>query len=231
MKPIIYLLLALGVLTSCQTNTLTPFEEEKSSIYFREFSKNVFLINHSFVFFKGDTAVYNVSINITGMPTAKDRTFKLVADTASTAKIAIDYEALKETYTIPAGTYTVNVPIKIYRSASTKTKQLKIILKLEENNDFSLIRTASPIFSIVFSDFLTKPVNWSDFDYRAYSQVKHRIFLELTKRTEYPTDAEITAQNAYFRYVVPLELKNHFEKMFNDGKPVYDENGVMLRAW
>lgn len=81
-----------------------------------------------------DTVV-GIPVGITGLAKDIDRNFKLVVDPASTANASTHY-TLPANFVIPAGKLKDTVWIKFNRTADLKTKQVELLLQLQENDQF-----------------------------------------------------------------------------------------------
>lgn len=135
-----------------------PFVSDTSDI---DFSGKVF-----------QDSTLTLGFNVVGQVAAVDRTFKLVASDSSTAVANRDYilPAADKCY-IPAGSTHTSLSLKILRSADSYEKSVKLILKLQPNENFA---TNVPVYTppqleprsgivlrITITDILPQPDIWS----------------------------------------------------------------------
>lgn len=159
-----------------------------------------------------------------------------IAETNATADV--DYKALAESYTIAAGNTFGTILVELLRPEILKKEERYIILELEENNDFTLkypVKVNSSDdeeysairYKIYFSEIMTPPSKWSDFEFGTFS-VKKLDFMceEMNLTRDMFNDAS---------YMIPSRQKYIAAKMvqiLNDysasGHPIYEDDNVTL---
>ncbi|WP_165929580.1 DUF4843 domain-containing protein [Pseudocnuella soli] len=118
-------------------------------------------------------------VRISGKRVNSARTFKVQPITQGTTAVpGVHYEALKESYTMPADSGTFALPIVLYnKDAKLSNESVMLRLSLVETSDFGLALTGLSSAKIVFSSKLEKPDWWEMWLGAYYSQVKHELFL------------------------------------------------------
>lgn len=95
--------------------------------------------HYSFGLKSTDTLTHKsyLRIFLVGYKSPTDRTFKIVADASSTAQAGVHYTALPETYTLPADSSRVYIPIELIRAniGSTGLDTLTLVLNLVPTDD------------------------------------------------------------------------------------------------
>lgn len=188
----------------------------------------------------------NIPIRTLGNISNKDREFKIKVIGGS-AKQGVDFEALKETYIIPAGKSTTTVPIKLYRNPILLTKSIDIKLQLVEFGDYKLLlpyllnmgnnkMLDATQFKIGYSELITEPEKFAD-PGRAYfgdwSVKKFKILNELMSWKTSDWRYVNTGSNFYpvnttrFNYAASI-FKTYLEEKYREGNPVYEDDGTTL---
>jgi hypothetical protein len=82
---------------------------------------------------------YGLKVAITGPVKDYDRTFRLeVNPDSTTAEMGKHYEAVKDTWILPAGQVTVNITVRLKRTTDLQTNEVKLGLRLVATKDFEL---------------------------------------------------------------------------------------------
>ncbi|WP_285010788.1 DUF4843 domain-containing protein [Pedobacter faecalis] len=86
-----------------------------------------------------NTVDFTIKVMITGPVKDYERTFKMEVNPDSTTAIAgKHYEAVKSDWTIPAGSVSANVTVRLNRTPDLEEKPVTLGLKLIETEDFAL---------------------------------------------------------------------------------------------
>lgn len=148
-------------------------------------------ISYSFALFperSSDTIL--LPVRISGLRKSVNRTFKLsVIDSATTAIAGTHYKALEATYTIPADSGAVKVPIIIYSTDPALTaKSVRMKFRLVASADFAVSTVEFDTAKVIFSNRLEQPAWWNTWasELGAYSRVKHELFIRTAGTTELP---------------------------------------------
>lgn len=228
MRRILFILPLIFVLLSCEQEPLLEYSEEKPTVYFYINSDyNLNTITKSFAAIIDSQLIVNIPVKCSGLAADYDRYFKVAVAGNSTAKEGIDFLPLEDQYLFPAGKYDTFVPITLLRTPLLSDSTLMLTLQIEISEDFNKGEKLRLESSIIFNDALVRPSNWDATYLKAYSKVKHIVFLRITGLDNYPTPEEAAKRKQYFQYLVPKELS----KYFRDNYPVYDENGNIIEPW
>ncbi|RFS20667.1 DUF4843 domain-containing protein [Chitinophaga silvatica] len=187
MKKIFILLSIVGLLYSCKKEDISSYAVDKDNIYLNY--KNTDSLVYSFAYhpeLEKDTIW--LPIIISGKRVSFDRQFTVIAvDTSTTAVKDQHYQALKSSYTLPADSGTVKVPIILLNTdAELANKSVKLTVRVEGGDDFgSLLPTDIRSKEILFSNRLEQPAWWPYWGQLGkYSRVKHQLFLIASGTTD-----------------------------------------------
>lgn len=192
-KNILFMLLVATVMLGCKKEGLTTYKspDGTDNIYlaYLQNINNLSTDNQ-----KTDTVVYTfaytpalardtiwVPVQISGNRVSHPRSFVLKADASlSTAVSALHYEPLKASYTMPADSGLVHIPIVLLNTdTALANKSVRLTLEVSGGTDFS---SNLPFYLrsvyIDFSNRLEEPAWWPYWgQLGTYSRVKHQLFL------------------------------------------------------
>lgn len=123
-----------------------------------------------------------IPVIATGKRMNHDRHFQMsVVPDSTTAVATLDYEPLKSSYTLPADSGTIHIPV-IIKSTDTALVNKSVILtvRVSGGTDFtSLLDESIRTKKILFSNRLEEPAWWPDWqdELGSYSRTKHQLFL------------------------------------------------------
>jgi|GEM_PF-315799 len=192
-RSILYVVLLLTIFTTACKKTEVATYKGDEGIYFSVRYENPRYLNSSannwpnqpytttsFLNTTENTITVNLRVNITGNAVSHDRTFNVVVDKDSTtATEGIHYEPLKSAYVVKANEFYGEIPVVLKRAANLRTQEVKLGLRLVENENFKL---SMPVWypipamqenvmnnakfdaryhSIRFSDLLVMPAVWA----------------------------------------------------------------------
>ena len=192
-KTILYLLLLSTVLWACKKNELAPFEAT-DNIYLHYLDRNglqdTTTISYSFAYNPslGQDTVW-VPIIVTGNKVSRNRQFVLsVVDSLTTAVKDLHYEPLKPSYTLPADSTRLKIPIIIKNNDPALAEKSVILgFRAVTGGDFSAdlplpLRTKK----VIFSSRLEQPAWWIYWQAQLgnYGRIKHQLFLIATNNAE-----------------------------------------------
>ena len=181
-----------------------------------------------------------VDASISGFVKDNDRTYsveQIAIEGEDNAVAGTDYKAFNDPsvanlYTVKAGEVDFRIPVVLLRSASLKSKSVKIRLRIKANENFKNGIEAFQQRDIVFTDRLTKPAMWDeaylDYCFGAYGDVKYLLMIEWSGKPwddEYITEL-INGDNAYITYldqVFAKRLEEENAKRIAAGLDVYKE--------
>ncbi len=201
MKKILIAFLSVLVLLSCKKAAELRYDAP-DNIYF-DFDPNTSdrdSIVYTFAYEPGKASdTIFLPVRISGNRIPEDRTFRIqeIAE-GTTALSGIHYEALRASYTMPADSGRVYVPVILYNTDPELTqKSVTLQLTLVETPDFGLQITGLEKGKILFSAKLEKPFWWEMWLGPYYSQVKHELFLISSGTIHMTTDGLDAPKNLY----------------------------------
>jgi hypothetical protein len=228
MYRILLLLPMFFILLSCEQEPPMEYSEDKPTVYFYINSDyNLTSITKSFAAIIDSQLIVKIPVKCSGLASEQDRFFKVMVSGKSTAKEGIDFLPLEEQYIFPAGKYDAFVAITLLRTPLLSDSTLVLTLQIDKSDDFNKGEKLRLESSVIFNDAILKPSNWDASNLKAYSKVKHMVFLRITGLDNYPTPEEAAKRKQYFQYLVPRELGKYFRVNY----PVYDENGNIIEPW
>lgn len=235
MKKIGILGMFLGLLlAACQENEMNGFDSE-GAVYFQlssQWSNTVDSIVYSFAGKAEDTYTVKLQVNLMGAAADHDRTVRLAVDkNRTTAVEGTHYEALQASYTLPAGAYTMEIPVVLLgNDPELEERAFQIALKLEASDDLQLGLSKRTTARVIVSKLLTKPSYWEDaymdYYFGPYSKVKHEHFI-LVLGKDFPA----TLEEYGAEYDLWSAYGQHMDKYFTDHYPILDEYGNPIEPW
>ena len=201
-------------------------------------------VSYSFVFAKEgvqkDTAWFTV--NTQGFLTDYDRSFELrqvpAGDGLKDAVpgqhyVAFDSEEMKKFLVIPAGAYSVKVPVLVLRDPSLEKEDVHLFFEVKENEYFKQGLPAYRTAKLLITNRLAKPTNWEDhycsYYFDNYGPVKHRFMIEKTGLPWNEEFIDTLTDNGYIVYLAvklykALEAENAERAARGEG-PLCEEDG------
>ena len=159
-----------------------------------------------------------------------------VAETNAT--VDVDYKALADSYTIPAGNTFGAILVELLRPEILKKEERYIILELEENNDFTLSYPTKVTSSndegysairyrIYFSEIMTPPLKWSIPEFGEFS-VKKLDFMctemNMTRNMFNDPEYMLASRQQY----VGAKMVQILDEYSANGNPIYEDDNVTL---
>ncbi|WP_281636504.1 DUF4843 domain-containing protein [Flavobacterium marginilacus] len=185
-------------LTSCTQEEIKAYEDT-DNIYF---SRSIFplyssgpVIDSTGFSFGFDNAaikerIFPLAIRVQGKVSNVDRKVNLTVDPSSTAVLGTHF-TLPENIVLRAGKEIDTILVKVLRTSDMKTKDLTLVLNLEDNDFFTTkmksrvtnVLTGKTIsfvrFKLSFNDKLSAPVSWSTANYGVFSAKKLFLMCDL----------------------------------------------------
>ena len=268
MKKLLYLLLLLPLcIVSCNEDEIMTFEDDDAGIYFQYGGQTRFFINidayydSMFVAWGRiadevtDTVVYT-RLRTMGKVRDYDRKVRLVVDQENTTAIeGTHYRVDFSNIVIPAGTSEVQVPVTLLRDPSLREKEFRLMLKVEDNENFKVpfdyqkstnvyYASGDTImanrFLFVFNEFYAMPVIWTlfysneDNPCGLWSVKKQKLMSELFNITEDDWDyTKGWANNKGVQYqsftYYAIKLHVYLQEQADNGTPVKEEDGSFMQ--
>lgn len=196
MKQITLLLLICMLAVSACRKADDFLYESPENIAFNFPANQVDSIIYTFAYTpeKGSDTIW-LPVRISGIRKSVERKFVVsVMKDSSTAQEGLHYEALKSSYTMPADSGRVMVPVIIYnKDAGLLEKSVTIRFLLQRNEDFGTELTNLLKGKLVFSSTLELPAWWATGQWMSpltYSKTKHQLFIIATGVTVLTTGSE-----------------------------------------
>lgn len=200
--------------------------------------------------FKDDAAAItertvSIPVQTLGKVADVDRDF-LVKVVGGTAKEGIDYEKLLDSYIIPAGTNSANIPVLLKRTPILAEKALTIDLQLVENKNFKLllpylnnisnnVQMDATKFRINFTEIITENSYYTSFATRYFGTWSVKKFKLLNELMGWKTEdwsmagfAGYPVATGKFPYAAQL-FKSYLENKLSENNPVYEDDGTPMQ--
>lgn len=216
---------------ACQENEMTGFEND-GAVYFQLNANYWTEVADSIVYsFAGkDVTEYtvNLQVDLMGEAVDWDREVRVSIDPElTTAEESTHYRALETSYVLPAGAYTMQIPVTILGTdPRMETQAFQLAIRLEPSDDLGLGLSQRTLARIQFSSMLTMPYYWNEFYWGPYSKVKHEKLIELLG-VDFPATEEEYNED----YDTWEAYCNYLSQWFSENYPVPDENGNPIDPW
>lgn len=242
----VLLLLMVYCLYSCEESEIMVFDS-MPSVYFQNYgvgSEKIDTTHQSFTKVPGNQVKDTVYVRLRLLGKLyEDSPFSVRILDSSTALKDVHYEALSEEYIFPANTSVMYIPIYVNKTEDMANQQDTIALSigLEENEFFNLDFVETAIYegardtistlthTVVFSNFLVRPEQWTDGGLGTYSVTKFKLLIEITG---YP--ASQFDDNDWFTFTRGLYLgtflQNYLDEQADAGNVILDEDGEPMEA-
>lgn len=236
-RNIFYVLVVVAVLFGCKKDQLLTYGS-RDNIYLnykdKDGNQDTSVLTYSFAYnptLAQDTIW--VPVIISGQRSKTERKFAItVVDTATTAKVGLHYEALKPSYTMPADSGTVKVPVIIKNSdPELANKSVMLTILVSGGQDFnSSLPVALRERSILYSSRLEQPAWWIYWmgNLGTYSRIKHQLFLISSGTTDL---VDMSKPNAFLQIPRSLYYIDNVRTFINDPfawVARYPEKGYVL---
>lgn len=229
------------LITACRKSELTGYSQPDMIYFYKDFyNADKDSIVYSFAIKPNGLVADTVKIpmRIMGLASDYDRTVNIQMVADSSTALAQQYTILPTI--VKAGMYTTNVPLLVKRMPELKTKDVRLLLEVAASDEFlpgvynstpSASRGGGSVrFPVRINDFLTKPSNWDSFItyyFGAYSQVKYKLAIDVTGRTQFLTSGEdpvTSSQMTFFKIL----CRNYLIDYNATNTPLKDENGTLV---
>ena len=271
MRKLLYVLMLMPlVFLACNEDEIPTFESDDAGIYFQSGIQTRFYLNidnywdtlrHTFSQDADDVKSYVMSARLRTLGKVRDydRKVRVIVDTEnSTAVEGTHFTANLDNIVVPAGAAEVEVPVTFLRTADLREKEVRLMLKVEDNENFKVPFTRQKNTNIYYSsgdtimadrflfivdEFYTEPVIWSFFNDSypdgvnpcgAWSAKKQRLMSQLFNITEDDWDYmkgwynNKGVQYQSFVYYA-IKLQVYLQEQADNGTPVYEEDGSFMQ--
>lgn len=140
---------------------------------------------YTFAFSPGKLSdTLRLPVSISGLRIGRDRKYKVIVNSGSTAIAGTHFEALKDSYTIPADSGRVWLPLVLYNKDTLLSKRsVGLNLKMTATDDLGVALSGLISARVIISNKLEKP-SWWDLWMSKYSDVKFKLFIIASGVTE-----------------------------------------------
>lgn len=218
MKKIIILLLVIVSLFSCNEAEMFRY----NSGNYLSFNENAKIdsVDVSFFFHPGENKIeVPLVLNLTGDLLSEDKEFLLTVDDSSTATNE-DYN-LPENMVFAKDKVSDTLYLSINKTDKLDLERLKLVLRIEDNNNFKAGFKDYSYKKIYFSNLVSTPEWWNSditsFYLGEFSAEKYLLFCEVIGKTDLEGE-ELSQVRQY-----ALTFKRYLEE-----NPAYEKNGDLM---
>ena len=246
------------------------FDSDDAGIYFQTGQQTRFFLNideywdtlrHTFSQDADDVKEFVVSARLRTLGKVRDydRKVRVVVDQSGTTAVEGTHFRMNfDTIMIKAGTAEVEVPITFLRHPDLLNKEVKVMIKVEDNENFKVPFTRQKNTNIYYSsgdtlmadrflfiadEFYTEPVIWSFFNYAfpdginpcgAWSAKKQKLMSQLFGITEEDWDYRTGWANDRgvrmnsFIYYA-IKLQAYLQEQADNGNPIREDDGSFMQ--
>ena len=264
MKKLLYIVMMMPlVLFSCNQDEIPTFESEDAGIYFQTGIQQRFFLNIDaywdstrYSFSEADDAVtehvLSCRLRTLGKVRDFDRKVHVVVDAENTTAIeGTHFTANLGDVVIPAGAAEVEVPITFKRTADLREKEIRLMLKVEDNENFKVPFTRQKNTNIyndqgdtimanrylfLVNEFYSEPALWMMFGepVGTWTVKKQRLMTEMFELSAYDwsidgwRNGDGKVQSERFRYFA-IKMHKYLQDLANAGTPVLEEDGSFMQ--
>ena len=217
-------LLAVAV-AGCSEKDIMIYEDETPAVYFEMLAADGVSLRDSLVFSfpitDEPTHRLDLRVRLLGFAADRDRTINVGVHAGETTAVAGTHYDLPESVTLPAGAYETTIPVTLRREG-LKDKEVRLVVALQPNADFSLGFTRGHEAILRWGDKYIKPDNWDSTVYKNcfgdFTEKKYGIILSVCGIEELPLPSDISTLGYYNRKVrADLSENPQYE---TDGTPI-----------
>lgn len=224
-KMIFALALAAAAM-SCTKEKIATYNESTKDRYIYFKLEETDSSDVSFYSYPGQTSIdYPVVVKSTGYST-KAQTYSVRAIPEYTTADASDF-SLPETFTFRPESAVDTFYVRLNYSSKLDHEKFRIVLELEDTDDFKLGMTESRVAIIWFHNNIVRPDWWtsavSSYYMGNYSEAKYKLFLEVVK-----VDLD-GADNSLIRHYA-LVFKRYLEERKAAGNPALEDDGTEMKV-
>jgi len=263
-KLLLFLMLAAFTLVACDRDDVNVFDSDDAGIYFQYGYQTRFFLNidqyydsisYTFSTENEDVKehVIETRLRTLGKVRDYDRKVNVVIDTENTTAVeGTHFNVDLSNIVIPAGASEVMVPVTFYRTSDLRTNKIRLMLKVEANENFFIPFTEQNSTNVYYStdeqimadrflfvvdEFYSIPPMWEMFGLEAlgaWSVKKQKLIDDLLGYKPYDWSIEGWQEGdakvlpARFPYIA-LKVRNYLQEMADNGTPVYDEDGSFMQ--
>lgn len=227
MKTYIFLIAGfVFLLSGCQKTELTVYGTD-NYIQFSNLVKDS--VTFPFLFYPGeDEVLFPVPVELAGQSLSANMAYKLVVDEKYSTAIAGFHFDLPDNIVFHAGKYKDTCLIKLIRTPDLKTTEVKLVLRLEGNENFKLGQQDYSMMIIRINDRLVKPEWWNNrvttYYLGNYSDLKYELFIQETGVADFTGKSESELRT------YALKFKYYLQKEKQAGRVVKEKDGKEMEV-
>ena len=265
-KSWIWAIAIAGICIACQKEEVGLYDRDDSKVYFQmqnftgsngaEGYTNVIsysLLDYNAIY---TSVPFNAEVKLLGEVKDYDRALKVVIDEERTTMTPYDAETNPDggyvvdfdTLKIPAGSNVGIVSVRFMRNSSIKRKEDTLVLKLEANEYFTLLKTykSSNVWSNTAADTIDgtrftfrireiyqKPRRWDELSASNYlgswNTIRYTYINGLFGFTNSDWEAATGKISKGKMSFYARELQKELQRRADEGDPVYDEDGSYMQ--
>lgn len=221
-KLILGLALMAGIFTACSEDKL-DFYSGDNCLQFE--NPMVDSINVSFLLYPGETShKIGLPLYLIGRPSDVDREFTCKVYASGVDDAPKDAYTLPEKFVFRANATTDTLWITCNLTEEMSSKSFRLVLMLEESENFKLGSNGYNGAIIRISNIIAKPEWWNDnpvtkYFLGNYSDAKYRKFIEVTGVADFDS-SDVGLVREYTN-----TFKRYLQKMKSEGTPVLEDDG------
>jgi hypothetical protein len=162
-------------------------------------------------------------VETAGLAYPVEKSYKISVDKQLSTAIEGQHYKLPEKTAFKAGQNRDTLTIKFYRTADMKNQSFRLVLRVEENENFKLGQIQYQYKVFLVHDKISQPAWWtasvSTSFLGAYSNLKYQYFIDVTGI------ADLTGASTSELRIYALMLKYWLEQQKQNGHTVLEENG------
>jgi hypothetical protein len=224
MKKIVLMLVSACLLwlTGCQEDKIDLYHGDHYIRIIKNLTSDSTTV--AFLLAPGATELDSMLIVETaGLAYPIEKLYKISVDKQLTTAIEGKHFKLPEKTTFKAGQNRDTIPIKFCRTADMKDQSFRLVLRVEENENFKLGQIQYQYKVFLVHDKISQPAWWTtDVSYSylgSYSDLKYQYFIDVTGIADL-TDATYSELRVY-----ALKLKYWLEEQKQNGHTILEVNG------
>jgi hypothetical protein len=177
----------------------------------------------------------NVRVNLMGKQADHDRSFNVkVIDSLTTAVAGLHYDAMQPSYTLPANTSVMYIPVRFHRTPDMASKQFLLQFQLQPNQEFdttltqpqtkdSLVSTAT--LTLFIDDQIARPTRWLDIYLGTFSRKKILLICEQLNMTITDFTTIAVAEAVY----MGKAMQRYLNQQADAGNIIYEDDGEVMK--
>lgn len=229
MKRMIAALCCAGLLAAaCAEDKINTYEGANYVQFSKPYADST---NIAFLYAPGQPTIDSlVTVEMSGLAYDAPRSYKLVVvEEMSTAREGVHF-TLPENTSFAPGEYTATAAITFIRTEEMKTADLRLVLRLEANENFGLGQFDYQYKIFRINDKISRPAWWTTAAEAGassvetvflgrYSDKKFEEFIKVTGKVD------LSAADYAEKRTYALQFKYYLQEKSNAGQTIYEDDG------